>query len=141
MQFHPLGIIKSRVYIPPLPYNLPELTHIIKEIIASTALVLLAKVWEELNFNLNVCRIIKMLIKSNRNISYRLLIKDTSKNCKICPIYSDPCISLNMQSYECFIGHYTEHFVVFKKFQNNKQTFQTSKQLIPGAYIMIQVIK
>lgn len=51
------GIIRNRVYILPLPYDLPELRPITKEAIAFITLVLSDEVRKELGFRLDVYRI------------------------------------------------------------------------------------
>lgn len=51
--------IKDRVFVPPLPNDLPELRQRIEQAIASITPDVLTKVWEELDFRLEVCRVTK----------------------------------------------------------------------------------
>lgn len=53
------GFVKDRVYVPPLPHDLPTLKGRIAQAVASITPDLLQTVWEELHFRLDVCRITK----------------------------------------------------------------------------------
>lgn len=55
--FYLWGFIKDRVYVPPLPTDLPELRIRIEAAVATIAEGTLNSVWEELNHRLDVCRV------------------------------------------------------------------------------------
>ena len=58
MRFLPMGI-KDRVYVPPLPNDMPELKRRIEHAVASITPDLLTNVWEELDYRLDVPLITK----------------------------------------------------------------------------------
>ena len=47
------------MYVPPLPGDLPELRNRIEAAVATITEDTLIKVWEELAYRLNVCRVTK----------------------------------------------------------------------------------
>lgn len=49
----------DNVYVPPLPADLPELRNRIEAIVATITPHTLIKVWEELAYRLDVCRVTK----------------------------------------------------------------------------------
>ena len=51
------GFVKDKVYVPPLPANLPELRDWIRETVAAVTPDMLINVWEELAYRLDVCRL------------------------------------------------------------------------------------
>jgi hypothetical protein len=51
------GFIRDRVYVPPLPADLPELKNRIEADIATFTREALTKVLEELTYRLDVCRV------------------------------------------------------------------------------------
>ena len=52
------GFVKDKVYVPPLPANLPELRDRFREAVAAvTPDMLINVVWEELAYRLDVCRV------------------------------------------------------------------------------------
>ncbi|PNF19981.1 hypothetical protein B7P43_G09971 [Cryptotermes secundus] len=57
LQFLPLGFIKDRVYVPPLPTSIRELrdwiTHALKAITAD----MLHWVWDEFDYRVDVCHV------------------------------------------------------------------------------------
>lgn len=53
------GFIKDRVYVPPLPADIPELRHRIEAAVAVITDDTLINVWEELSYRLDVCRVTK----------------------------------------------------------------------------------
>ncbi|GBM83878.1 hypothetical protein AVEN_170605-1 [Araneus ventricosus] len=48
------GFVKERVFVPPMPINLPELKHRITEAVTD----MLVKAWEETAYRLDPCRVI-----------------------------------------------------------------------------------
>lgn len=55
--FYLWGFIKDRVYVPPLPADIPELRNRIETAVAAITNETLIKVWEELAYRLDVCRV------------------------------------------------------------------------------------
>ena len=53
--FFLLGFVKDKIYVPPLPANLPELRDRIREAVAAVTPHMLINVWEELAYRLDVC--------------------------------------------------------------------------------------
>ncbi|PSN46196.1 hypothetical protein C0J52_18533 [Blattella germanica] len=51
------GFVKDRVYVPPFPANLPELRDMIREAVVTVTPDMLIKVWDELAYRLDVCRV------------------------------------------------------------------------------------
>jgi hypothetical protein len=51
------GYVKDRVYMPPLPTNLPELRCTIVAAVATITPDMLTRVWEEFNYWVDVCRV------------------------------------------------------------------------------------
>ena len=51
------GFVKDKVYVPPLPANLPELRVRIREAVAAITPDMLINVWEELACRLAVCHV------------------------------------------------------------------------------------
>jgi hypothetical protein len=54
--FYLWGFIKNRLYVPLLPADLPELRNRIEAVVATITQETLTKVWEELAYRLDVCR-------------------------------------------------------------------------------------
>jgi hypothetical protein len=50
------GYVKDQVYVPPLPASIPELKVRIR---TATETIMLEKVWNELDYRVDVCRITK----------------------------------------------------------------------------------
>lgn len=57
--FYLWGFIKDRVYVPPLPADLPDLRNRIAAAVATITPETLINVWEELSYRLDVCRVTK----------------------------------------------------------------------------------
>ncbi|KAJ4438522.1 hypothetical protein ANN_14467 [Periplaneta americana] len=55
--FYLWGFIKDRVYVPPLPADLPDLRQRIEAVVATITPDTLIKVREELSYRLDVCRV------------------------------------------------------------------------------------
>ncbi|XP_031330713.1 uncharacterized protein LOC116161496 [Photinus pyralis] len=55
--FYLWGFIKDRVYVPPLPADLPDLRNRIETAVAAITNETLIKVWEELAYRLDVCQV------------------------------------------------------------------------------------
>jgi hypothetical protein len=53
------GYIKDKVFVPPLPRSLPELRQRITTAIPSITRDTLHKVWDELDYRLDICRVIR----------------------------------------------------------------------------------
>ena len=53
------GYVKDKVYVPPLPTSIPELKVQIGTAIATNTADMLQTVWNELDYGVDVCRIIK----------------------------------------------------------------------------------
>ncbi|KAJ4452076.1 hypothetical protein ANN_03592 [Periplaneta americana] len=53
--FYLLGFIKDRVYVPPLPADLPDLRQRLEAVVAAITPDTLIEVWEELAYRLDVC--------------------------------------------------------------------------------------
>jgi len=51
--------VKNQVYVPPLPASIPELKVRITTAIETTTADMLQRVWNELDYRVDVCRIIK----------------------------------------------------------------------------------
>ena len=51
------SFVKDKVYVPPLPANLPKLKDRIREAVAAVTPDMLINVWEELTYRLDVCRV------------------------------------------------------------------------------------
>jgi hypothetical protein len=51
------GYVKDHVYLPPLPINLPELRCSIVAAVLSITSDMLDRVWQELDYLLDVCRV------------------------------------------------------------------------------------
>ncbi|PSN47066.1 hypothetical protein C0J52_19532 [Blattella germanica] len=51
------GFVKERVYVPSFHANLPELRDRIREAVVAVTPVMLIKVWDELAYRLDVCRV------------------------------------------------------------------------------------
>ena len=57
MRFFLWGFVKDKLYVPPLPANLPEVKDRIREAVAVITPDMLVNVWEELAYRLDVCRV------------------------------------------------------------------------------------
>ena len=57
MRFFPLGFVNDKVYMPPLPANLPELRDRIREVVAVVTPDMLINVLEELAYRLDLFRV------------------------------------------------------------------------------------
>jgi hypothetical protein len=57
MDFSFWGFVKDNMYIPPMPVDLQELRDRIVNAIALVHVTLLGKLWVELEYYLDVCRI------------------------------------------------------------------------------------
>lgn len=57
MDFFLWGFIKDKVYVPPLPDNLADLRNRISAAVAEVTPDLLERVWREIDFRWDVCRI------------------------------------------------------------------------------------
>jgi hypothetical protein len=55
MDFSFWGFVKDNVHIPPTPVGLQELSDRIVNVIALVDVTLSIKLWEELEYRLNVC--------------------------------------------------------------------------------------
>jgi hypothetical protein len=53
------GYVKDRVYVPPLPRDLPELRLRILDAVATIDVHMLERVWQELDYRTDVCRVTK----------------------------------------------------------------------------------
>ena len=53
------GYVKDRVYVPPLPRDLPELRLRIMDAVATIDVHMLERVWQELDYRIDVCRVTK----------------------------------------------------------------------------------
>ena len=53
------GYVKDQVYVPPLPASIPELWVRIRTAIEIITADMLQTVWNELDYRVDVCRIIK----------------------------------------------------------------------------------
>ena len=53
------GYIKDRVYVPPMPRDLPQLRQRIVEAVAAIGRQMLQHVWQELDYRLDICRVTK----------------------------------------------------------------------------------
>jgi hypothetical protein len=53
------GYVKDQVYVPPLPTSIPELKLRIRTAIETITADMLEKVWNELDYRVDVCRITK----------------------------------------------------------------------------------
>jgi hypothetical protein len=53
------GYVKDRVYVPPLPRDLPELRLRIMDAVANIDVHMLERVWQELDCRIDVCRVTK----------------------------------------------------------------------------------
>jgi hypothetical protein len=51
--------VKDQVYVPPLPASIPELKVQIRTAIETITADMLEKVWNELDYRVDVCRITK----------------------------------------------------------------------------------
>jgi hypothetical protein len=51
------GYVKDEVYVPPLPASIPELKVRIRTAIETITADMLEKVWNELDYRVDVCRI------------------------------------------------------------------------------------
>ncbi|GFW24247.1 uncharacterized protein TNCV_738731 [Trichonephila clavipes] len=52
-----LGVIKDRVYVPPLPADIPDLRHRTEAAVARISSDTLKKVWDELAYRLDMYRV------------------------------------------------------------------------------------
>jgi hypothetical protein len=57
MDFSFWGFVKGNVYIPPMPVDLQELRDRIVNAVAMVLITFLGKLWVELEYHLDVCRI------------------------------------------------------------------------------------
>jgi len=53
------GYIKDRVYVPPMPRDLPQLRQRIMEAVAAIDRQMLQCVWHELDYRIDICCVIK----------------------------------------------------------------------------------
>jgi len=53
------GYIKDRVYLPPMPHDLPQLQQRIVEAVAAIDCQMLQCVWHELDYWIDICRVTK----------------------------------------------------------------------------------
>ena len=53
------GYVKDQVYVPPLPASIPELKLRIRTAIETITADMLQRVWNELDYRVDVCRITK----------------------------------------------------------------------------------
>jgi hypothetical protein len=53
------GYVKESVYVPPLPRDLPELRLRIVDAVATIDVHMLERVWQELDYRIDVCRVTK----------------------------------------------------------------------------------
>ena len=53
------GYVKNQVYVPPLPASIPELKLRIRTAIETITADMLQRVWNELDYRVDVCRITK----------------------------------------------------------------------------------
>ncbi|PSN55504.1 hypothetical protein C0J52_02584 [Blattella germanica] len=53
------GFVRDNVFVPPLPANLHELRHGIRASVAMVSRDMLERVWGELNYRNDICRISK----------------------------------------------------------------------------------
>ncbi|KAJ4449299.1 hypothetical protein ANN_00697 [Periplaneta americana] len=51
------GYIKDKVYMPPLPQDLQDLRMRIEETVATVMPDMLSRVWQELEYRVNICRV------------------------------------------------------------------------------------
>jgi hypothetical protein len=58
-EFFLWGYVKDRVYVPPLPRDLPELRLRIMDAVATIDVHMLERVWHELDYRIDVCRVTK----------------------------------------------------------------------------------
>jgi hypothetical protein len=56
MDFSFWGFVKDNVYIPPMPVDLQELCDTTVNAIALVDVTFLGKMWDELEYHLDVCR-------------------------------------------------------------------------------------
>jgi hypothetical protein len=83
------GFLKDRVFVPPLPANVPELRIRITAAVAELTPEMLRSVWQDIDYRWDVCRIYQW--KSHRTITIRgktrcvLLYCAISKHCT-CPL-------------------------------------------------------
>jgi hypothetical protein len=55
-----VGYVKDRVYVPPLPRDLPELRLRIMDAVVTIDVHMLERVWQELDYRIDVCRVTKV---------------------------------------------------------------------------------
>jgi hypothetical protein len=53
------GYIKDRVYVPPMPRDLPQLRQRIVEAVATIDHQMLQHVWQELDYRIDICHVTK----------------------------------------------------------------------------------
>jgi hypothetical protein len=53
------GYVKDRVYVPPLPRDLPELRLRIMDAVATIDVHMLERVWQELDYRIDACQVTK----------------------------------------------------------------------------------
>jgi hypothetical protein len=51
------GYVKDKVFVPPLPQDLQQLRQQIRDVVDSIDQDLLARVWQELDYRVDVCRV------------------------------------------------------------------------------------
>jgi hypothetical protein len=58
----PLGYVKDRVYVPPLPATVDELQERITAAVNSVTSDMLQRVWSELDYRIDVCRVTRVCV-------------------------------------------------------------------------------
>jgi len=53
------GYVKDKVFVPPQPVSIPDLKNRITTAVETITPDLLSRVWQELDYHLNVCRVMK----------------------------------------------------------------------------------
>jgi hypothetical protein len=57
--FFVCGYVKDQIYVPPLPASIPELKVRIRTAIETITADMIEKIWKELDYRVDVCRITK----------------------------------------------------------------------------------
>ena len=71
------GFVKDTVCVPPLPANLQDLRNLITAAVALVDRDMLTRVWNKMDYRIDVCRIYEICIKKTWRVSFSIGVRAT----------------------------------------------------------------
>jgi len=72
------GFVKDTVFVPPLPANLQDLRNRITAAVALVDSDMLTRVWNKMDYRIDVCRICEICIKKTWRVSLSIGVRTTT---------------------------------------------------------------